>query len=244
MYASVLLDSKRQVDTTGFSDHVTWRREIDLACALKTLPAGFRRCLDILPVGLLDCIADVAEMKSVLPTMNQLPYHMRYNQLDCMQASLEDRLVRQTTVCREFGAVTEACRLGVFLCCYCAWIEVWNDRLILSKLAEKLLSVLDTTLAAEDSAAVWKARADLFCWLLFTTCSVADLGQDRIQNLKPRLGQLLLAAKRVLRPLGMQAVQRSLHQGLHDFFVCDGWVEGRHRIKHWYELERSLTAWT
>jgi hypothetical protein len=242
LYASVFLDCERQVDITILFDHVTWMRQIDLTGAHKNLPAGFHRCRDILPVGLLECIADVVELKSLLPTASQLPYHIKYEQLDRMQASLEDRLMRQATVCRKSSFVAEACRLGVFLYCYCAWTEVWNDRVVLGKLAEKLLDVLETSLAGEIIAVTWYAHLDLFCWLFFSTCRAVELGRHQVQDLNSRLRQLIQAAKRTIRPIGMQTKQRNFRLGLHDFLNFDGLIESTYETEHWYNWKRCFVG--
>ena len=240
LYASVFLDCERQTDTTILFDHVTWIRQIDLSRAHMNFPAGFRRCRDILPVGLLDCIADVVELKSLLPTAGQLPYHIKYEQLDRMQASLEDRLMRQAPVCRKSSFVAEACRLGVFFHCYCAWTEVWNDRFVLGKLAEKLLDVLETSLAGENIALTWCAHLDLFCWLLYSTCRAVELGRYQVQDFDSRLRQLIQDATRTIQPISMQTKQRDFCRALNDFLNFNGLTECTYETEHWYNWKRCF----
>ena len=233
LFASAFLDCERQVDTTILFDHVTWARQLDPARAYENLPAGFHRCRDVLPIGLLDCVADVVELNSLLPTASQLPYHIKYEELDRRQASLEDRLMRQATGCRQSGFVAEACRLGVFFYCYCAWTEVWNDRFILGKLAEKLLDVLETSLADDNVAITWYPHLDLFCWLLFSICRAVELARHDTRDLDSRLRQLIKAAKQTVRPIQMQTKQRDFQRGSRDFLKFNSLIDTTYETDHW-----------
>jgi hypothetical protein len=74
-----------------------------------------------------------------------------------MQASIECRLGLQAEPCKQLGVVAEVVRLGVFICCYCSWMETWNDSLTLCRIAEKLLDLLEPTvlLSVQQFGCVW-----------------------------------------------------------------------------------------
>jgi hypothetical protein len=111
---------------------VIWQHEI---CPTRapSLPIGFVRHRDALTYGLLECISDLIELQAFLRsgTIAGSPRYVEYHQLDNMQASIECRLGLQAQPCKQFGVVAEAVRLGVFICCYCIWMETWNDSLTL-----------------------------------------------------------------------------------------------------------------
>ena len=137
---AVLIGTKRSMSHLEPPQKVSWHRESCPELA-QALPIGFVRRRHALPYD-LECVSDVVEFQAFLRmrTMAQLSDSAQYHTLEPMQASIESRLAFQQQSCRQLGVVAEPCRFAVFMCCYCSWMETWNDSLIPCKLAENYLT--------------------------------------------------------------------------------------------------------
>ncbi|KFZ25251.1 hypothetical protein V502_00265 [Pseudogymnoascus sp. VKM F-4520 (FW-2644)] len=247
--AAVLIDSKRQMSHLDLPQTVNWQRGRcpDLA---HSLPIGFIRHRDTLPYGLLECISDIVELQVLLRigTIARSPHYAKFHQLDAMQASIESRLAFQAHACMQLGVVTEAVRLGVFMCCYCSWMETWNDSLIPCRLAEKLLDILEPTawLSSPQFTRIWLQHIDILLWLLLVVSSVAELDQGRMEGLKSRQSRLVILASSssmdVFSSCSEVDLKDALKNALQDFIYKDEWLPKRHYIKEWFELELSISC--
>lgn len=246
--AAVLIDSKRQMSHLDLPQTVNWQRGRcpDLA---HSLPIGFIRHRDTLPHGLLECISDIVELQVLLRigTIARSPHYAKFHQLDAMQASIESRLAFQAHACMQLGMVTEAVRLGVVMCCYCSWMETWNDSLIPSRLAEKLLDILEPTawLSSPQFTRIWLQHIDILLWLLLVVSSVAELDQGRMEGLKSRQSRLVIlvsSSMDVFSSCSEVDLKDALKNALQDFIYKDEWLPKRHYIKEWFELELSISC--
>lgn len=146
LLANVLVDSKRWMCHTDLPQKLVWNREKLPEPDSTALPAGFDRLRQDLPFGLLECVLDTVELQNYQEATDHVSPSARYYRLDAMQASIESRLGLVAQDCRKRGVLAEAVRLAVFMCCYCSWMEIWNDSLIPCRVAQSLLDILEPTL--------------------------------------------------------------------------------------------------
>lgn len=231
LYGTVFLDCETSIEPVEIFDNVKWAREISCDTTTPALPAGFSRHRHLLPQSLLDVVIDLQELKTYLPILAQLPWHMRYQHLDSMQASIESRLVRQAKGRAAVGPITESVRLAVFLCCYCAWMEIWNDHFIPCKLAERLLDVLEPTVLPDELFVLnWGGRLDLLLWLAFVYSTVVEMEEGRIERLRSRRKQLWHRIESMLGTFGVSDVGSVRDQALTDFIYCEWWSKDSRQV--------------
>lgn len=242
--AAVLMDSKRLMSHLDLPQKAIWRRESCPELA-QTLPIGFRH-QHVLPYILLECVWDVVEFQTYSPMRATAhPQNLaEYQSLELMQASIESRLAFQEQSCRQPGIVAEACRLAVFVCCYCSWMETWNVSLVPCRLAEKLIDLLEPTplFSTQDSDSVWLQNMDILMWLLLTTASVVELDQGHVEGLRSRQSRLFLSARTSLSDCSVIGLKHLLQSALQDFIYSKGWLIQRCYIKDWADLELSINA--
>ncbi|KAH8816972.1 hypothetical protein F5884DRAFT_853403 [Xylogone sp. PMI_703] len=246
--AAVLVDSERQMSHVDLPLEIEWQRERCLELA-HALPVGFVRYQKILPVALLECISDTVQFQACLRTgdTTQHPHNARNNYLELMQASIESRLVDHAPDCRQLGGFVEAIRLGIFICCYCSWIEPWSDKLVPSKLANNLLDLLEATalFSPHQPDSIWLQYMDILLWLLLISSSVVDLDQGRDEGLRSRQSRLvntICSASDFLSGACMIDLKYTLQTTLQDFVYVDGWLQQRHNIREWLVLELCINA--
>ena len=243
LLGSMVVESKHQLGHTIFPLRLLWGRESN-AAIIPQVPIGYRRHRDVLPNTLISCISDLAELQDwlELKALALLPHHAKYYQIDSMQASIESRLASQAQICQGFGLVAEATRLALFLCTYCSWTETWNSGLIPSRIAENLLSFLQSSLMCnrDDFKRTWWQHMDLFLWTLLITSSVADLDHEHTEELKSSQERLLHLVRVAFQDWNLVDLKRTLQSALHDFSYCSGWPARRYHIKERLLLELSI----
>lgn len=247
LFASILIGSRRQLSHFTLPALQCWRRE-QLPSPALSLPIGFVRHRSLLPDQLLECISDTYELQSLLrrDAITRLPLQAKYHQLDTMQASIESRLTFQQQACEMYGPVAEAVRLGIFIVCYCSWMETWNSSLVPCHVAEKLMMLLEpvVTLADKELYAAWADRVDLLLWLLFVISNVAILDQGHVKDLQRRTVSLLRAAQESACSWVSAGIiePQTLQNALHGFVCCNGWQEQRYGMDAWVELELAINT--
>jgi len=245
LFGAMITGSERQLSHFALPQSIFWQHE-RLSDLALSLPIGFVRHRNSLPRELLECICDTAELQSFLrlDAISQLPHRAKYYQLDTMQASIESRLSFQTLACQRFGAITEAVRLGVFIVCYCSWMDTWNSSLIPSRVAEKLIEILESLVAfgGEQLQHVWPQRMEIFLWLLLVVSSVVDLSKGCVEGLKSRQSRLVQSVMHSLTATTFVQIDlwSALQSALNDFICCDGWLERRRNIREWLDLEQMI----
>jgi hypothetical protein len=235
--ASTVLGCKRHMFHLDLPQQVSWQRE-ERSQFRFSLPVGFARYSHTLPGELLDCILDIIELQTTLFARNvpQASQTSKFHELDAMQASIESRLVSQIHACRQYGIIAEACRLAVYMCCYCSWTETWNDMLIPCRLAEMLLDLLEPTilLYPQQLTATWLHHVDILLWLLLVCSSVAMSERGDQLGLKSRQSCLISSVASLVDNLrdycGMN-LRQALQDGLADFIYADVWLRQRLSIK-------------
>ncbi|RFU33050.1 hypothetical protein B7463_g3289, partial [Scytalidium lignicola] len=245
--AAVLVNGRRCMSHLNLPQIVNWQRETYPELA-HSLPIGFVRHRDALSDGLCECISDTIEFQTHLRigAIARASHYTKFHQLDAMQASIESRLELQAQACRQLGVVAEAVRLGVFMCCYCSWMETWNDTLIPCRLAEKLLEVLEPTVSFISPLAnnsVWLGRMDILLWLLLVGSSVIKLDRGHAEGLKIRQSRLVSSvssARDFSRNFCKVDLKQELQNALRNFIYKDEWVPQRWYIKDWFEMELSI----
>jgi hypothetical protein len=245
LFGAMITGSERQLSHFALPPSIFWQHE-RLSDLALSLPIGFVRHRNSLPRELLECICDTVELQSFLrlDAISQLPHHAKYHQLDTMQASIESRLGFQTSACRQFGEIAEAVRLGVFIVCYCSWMDTWNSSLIPSRMAEKLIKILEPLVAfgGEQLQRAWPQRMEVFLWLLLVVSSVGELSKGHVEGLKSRQSRLVHSVMHLLIALPFLQVdlRSALQSALNDFICCEGWLERRRDIKEWLDLEQTI----
>ncbi len=243
--AAVLIGSERSMSHLEPPQKVSWRRESCPELA-QALPIGFVRHQNALPYDLLECVSDVVELQAFLRkrTVSQLSDSVKYHTLEPMQASIESRLAFQQQSCRQLGVVAEACRLAVFMCCYCSWMETWNDSLIPCRLAERLLDLLEPTLffSTQQAENVWLQHTEILLWLLLVTASVVELDQGHVEDLRSKQSRLFLSARTFLSGCSVTRLKHLLQGALQDFIYSKGWLTQRCYGKEWFDLELFINA--
>ena len=245
LFAALLIGSKRCMSHLDLPEKVDWRRERCPEMA-QLLPIGFVRHSHALPCELLECVPDIVELQGLLRmrAVAHSPHYAIYHRLENMQASIESRLELQGQSCKQLGVVTEAVRLALFMCCYCSWIEIWNDSLIPCRLAEKLINLLEPTplFSTRQSDSVWLQHMDILLWLLLTTASVVKMDQGHVEGLKSRQRRLCMSARTSLKDCVVPDLKHLLQSALQDFIYCNGWLTQRCSIKEWSDLEKTINA--
>lgn len=243
--AAVLIDSKRSMSHLDLPQKAVWHRESCPELA-PTLPIGFVRHQHALPCDLLECVSDVVEFQTYLRMTGiaHSPNSAVYHELELMQASIESRLAFQEQSCRQLGIVAEACRLAIFMCCYCSWMETWNVSLVPCRLAEKLIDLLEPTplFSSQESDSVWLQHMDILMWLLLVTASVVELDQGHVEGLRSRQSRMFLSARTSLSDCCVMDMKHLLQSALQDFIYSKGWLIQRCCIKDWVDLELSINA--
>ena len=245
--AALVMDCKR-AENVVFPQKVASRCD-NLSDRLNEPPIGFARHRASLPDGLLECIVDTVELQSFLrsETMALSSGHTPQDGADPMQALIESRLSSLAHACMDIGVVAEAVRLGVFMCCYCIWMETWNDSLVPCKLAAKLLDILEDTalFSPQQPNSIWLQHMDLLLWLLLVGSTVVELDRGQVDGLRLRQSNLIdsvLSATRFLGDFCAIDLKRDLQFALHDFIYKDGWLQKRFFIKDWFKLEFSINT--
>ena len=243
--AAVLMGSKRSMSHLEPPQKVSWHRESCPELA-QALPIGFVRHQHALPYDLLECVSDVVEFQTFLRmrTVAQLSDSAKYHTLEPMQASIESRLAFQQQSCRQLGVVAEACRLAVFMCCYCSWMETWNDSLIPCRLAERLLDLLEPTLffSTQQAESVWLQRVDILLWLLLVAASVVELDQGHVEDLRSKQSRQFLSARTFLSGCSVANLKHLLQSALQDFIYSKVLLTQRCYGKEWHDLELFINA--
>ena len=108
-----------------------------------------------LPPGLLKWVINTLELQDFHDNATLPSCESRDGALDGMQASIESRLVDLRARCMELGVHVEAIRQAIFLCCYCSWIEVWNDSFIPVKIGLSILDLLETSRFGAQNVSVF-----------------------------------------------------------------------------------------
>lgn len=239
-------DTKRQQSHPFVPQVCCWRRQRSPGLGLLA-PAGFLRYASTLPSILLDCISDTVELQVLLrsESMAKLPRHAKYRQIDTMQASIESRLALARGDCQHYGSVAEAVRLGVFVVCYCSWMDTWNSSLVPCRVGEQLLKILESELspASLKTQCMWDGQMDVLVWLLFITSCVAEMDQGHVEGFRGRCLHILRNMVRGLKeqPALAPVSSRAMGSGLTDFMYCDNWKKQRHTMKEWHQLELLAT---
>jgi hypothetical protein len=176
LFAAELVQAPRKLSHDILPDKVSWNTH-----GTDKLPTGFSRCRNLLPGSLVDCVMDCLDLQNAV--LNQpVTQRERYALLDTMQANLESRLTSQMATCDAFGLVAAAIRVATFIICYTAWMDTWSCPLIPSRLASRLLELLEPSLAFSDAdspfeAEIWHGRYDLHLWLLLVGIGAAGIGE-------------------------------------------------------------------
>ena len=187
LFAGMLMGCERHVSHLIPSQRIYWQREHQPRRA-QHLPIGFVRHRAVLPQSLLECISDTVEMQSLLhkKAAASMPHHTKHFEIDDLQGSLESRLAQQGTECQAYGPLTEAVRLGVFLCVYCSWVETWNCFLVPCRLGEELQKLLLALVTSHEYEAdfFWANHLDLITWLYLLLKCVLKLDGGRNADLQ------------------------------------------------------------
>ena len=241
--ASVLIGSDRSIPGPKPPEGFTWYRERCPELS-QALPIGFVRHQNALPYNLLECVADVVEFQAVLlqRTVAEMSASVRYDTLEPMQASIESRLAVQKNSCTQQGVVAEACRLAVFMCCYCTWMERWNDSLTPCKLAERLIDLLEPTLFSntQQNESVWSQRLDVLLWLLRICASVVELDQGHVEDLRSKQSHMFLSARAFLSDYTSTVLEHLSQSALQDFIYSKVWLTEPNYGKDWDDLEQFI----
>ena len=238
LYAAVLIGSDRSIPFLSPSEKIQWYRE---SCPelVQALPAGFVRHQDALPHDLLECVADIVEFQAVLSTgtIFHLP-NSKPDTLKLMQSSIESRLAVQKNSCTQLGVIAEACRLTIFMCCYCSWMKTWNDSLLPCKLAERLIDMVEPTLnfTTQQNDTVWPQSLDVLLWLLLVSASVVELDQGHVEGLRKRRSVLFVSVRAFLNRNSFTNLEQLLQSASQDFIYCGVWLTQCYG-KEWSELE-------
>jgi len=213
------------------------------------LPIGFVRHSHALPFEVLECVPDIVEFQGNLRirATAHSAHFANDQRLDFMQASIESRLTFQGRIYRQQGVVAEAVRLALFMCCYCSWMEIWNDSLIPCRLADRLFDLLESTQlfsTRQSDNVVWLPRMDVLLWLLWIGASVVELDQGYVDGLKSKQHRLYMYALTSLDECNSVNLKSLVHNALQDFIYTDGWRTHRCPSKDWFDLELAINART
>jgi hypothetical protein len=248
LYGAELANSPRQMSYSDVLEKVTWQRETRPERA-PSLPLRFIQHREALPYGLFECISNLIELQAYLHqgAIAGLPHYVEYHHLDNMQASIECRLGLQAQPYKQLGVVAEAIRLGVFMCCYCTWMETWNDSLTLCRIAEKLLALLEPTvlLSPQQFGRIWLQHIDILLWLLLVGSSVVELDQVHMEGLRSRQSRLVnsvYSAQDVLRNCYQVNLKYALQNALRDSIYTERRLLQRCYVEEWSKLELSIST--
>jgi hypothetical protein len=248
LYGAELAKSKPRISHLAVPGKVKWQRQ-RYPELISSLPLGFFRQLNYLPEGLPECISDIIELQEFLriEDIAQTPHYIKYHQIDTMQASIGSRLALLAQSSVKLGLVSEAARLGIFICCYCTWMETWGDTLTLCRVAEKLLDLVEPTILPDPKQldSVWLQHMDLLLWLLLILSCIVDLDYGSVEGLRSRLSCLIASVYSTQHKLSCHSItglSPALRNALQDFIYVDGWLSRRCYIKDWFALELSINA--
>lgn len=243
LYGALLLDEVPQINDIYTFNPVPWLRLKAPELAESLLPIGFIR-IPRLPLFIRDCVIDILEFQTLSATLNNETFLRRYQQFDSMQACIESRLIYQDGLLGDTRPLVDAVRLSVLLCCYCSWMEVWNSKLILSKITEKLLILLERDVTLGISCLAPSFDLDLVLWMLLVACNTTQFDCGYTKDPKTRLENVITGIETLCNRSSSEEVMCGLQHALQSFIYCSGWLDKRSSIPVWHSLEASIRGST
>lgn len=200
--------------------------------SLPALPIGFTLHEDVISDDLVACIRKTLHLEKLIATDA-----VDLITVEDVQTSIEARLVFEKQVRKEFGPISECCRVAVFIVSYMLNSAIWKSKFLPFRLAEKLLQYLEETSTTD----IWRYRRDLFLWLLLIGASTAK-GQNcfatdltsRYQNFIERTIQDVESWTE------LRNGPKALGNVLKRFIYPQKWIEKRHLIPGWMGLEKAV----
>jgi hypothetical protein len=233
VYAALFLGRSFQMQPPSIFASIDWLRSSPSGCTTSCAPSGFLRKRDVLPQVLLDCAADIRELQLAASMPCTVPAQERLHGLDSMQASIESRLMS----CRPQSHVAEAVRLGVFLCCYCSWKEIWDDKYIPAMIVSRLISVIDLVTSIDDFVLSWDTNMDLCFWLLFVAGCSVSMSNEYSNAWRQQYERLLWKVRCAMESFPTLTKCNTIHGALQDFLYCHDWIFKRSTCKPWSRFE-------
>lgn len=200
----------------------------------QNIPVGFVKHHKVISDEVLVCIGDIVHLQTFGAV--ETSDHATIFEL---QASIECSLVFHEQTCRDFGLVSECCRLAAFIVCYMSYKSTWNASFVPLRVSEKLLVYLNMTTHSD----LWLSRRDLMLWLLLVGASACKAENCFAGALTSRYEELI---KRITHEVkgwtDLQSGPGVLHTAMEGFVYAQLWVSRRCSIGYWTELESTILS--
>ena len=197
------------------------------------LPYGFGFHGDIIHHDLLSCIERIKGLQTAMAAGSLEP-----TKVDNIRASIVSRLISLQQTCQAFGPIAEGCRVAAYVVCDTCVVSSGKSSFVSWRLSESLTHILAETIGSED----WAYRRDLLLWLVLVGASCARTEKwpssapgSPYEDIMARL--LLDASTWVNREEGSLILLGATQGYIYD----QVWLNNRHLIPHWADLERLLT---
>lgn len=187
---------------------------------------------DVISDDLVACIRKTIHLEKLIATDT-----VDLITIEDLQTSIEARLVCDKQVRKEFGPISECCRVAVFIVSYMLNSAIWKSNFLPFRLAEKLLQYLEETSTTD----IWRYRRDLLLWLLLIGASAAR-GQNCFAT--DLAGRYQSFTERTIQDVKnwteLRDGPKALGNVLKRFIYPQEWTEKRHLIPRWMSLEKAV----
>ncbi|KAI1623117.1 hypothetical protein EDD37DRAFT_458923 [Exophiala viscosa] len=205
-----------------------------LSCPHDELPYGFTFHGDIIHHDLLSCIERIKSLQSTMATSS-----LEAIKADNMRASITSRLVSLQQTCQGFGPISEGCRVAAYIICDACIDRCGKSSFVGSRLSESLTRILAESIGSEE----WAYRRDLLLWLVLVVGASASraggwFGSGDDSPYRDLMERLLHNASTWAEKEEGSFILRSTVQG---YIYDQDWLDKRHLIPHWMDLEKLLT---
>jgi hypothetical protein len=199
---------------------------------LPALPIGFTLHQEAISSDVLLCVQNILALQSPLTSTEP-----NLTTTEEIQLRIESRLVFQEQSCKQFGVISECCRLAVYIVSYVSDSTTWKSAFVPLRLAEQLLHYLTETMATNS----WQYRRDLFAWLLLVGASVGKGSNCLASNLDARYQDLIeRATLDVSDWKELKNGPKAVNNVLRRFIYADGWISRRDTLPGWSGFEQAM----
>ncbi|KAK4945571.1 hypothetical protein LTR10_015190 [Elasticomyces elasticus] len=198
-----------------------------------TLPYGFAFHVDMIHHDLLPCVQRVKGLQTAIATGSLEPI-----EADNVRASIISSLVSLQQACQAFGPISEGCRVAAYIVCDAAINGPGQSSFVGWRLSGSLIQLLAETSGSE----IWAYRRDLLLWLVLIGAS-ASWAEGWAASAVSSAYESIMA--RLLHDASTWAEEEEgslvLLSAVQGYIYNQDWLNNRHLIPHWTDLESLLT---
>ncbi|KIV76954.1 hypothetical protein, variant [Exophiala sideris] len=227
-----ILGDKRRFSEADFP--ALFNTDVDIVSSHgDTLPYGFAFHQDIVHHDLLPCIERITALQAAVATGI-----LESIKADNVRASIISSLISVQQACQASGPISEGCRVAAYIVCDASINGPGRSSFVGWRLSERLIQILAETSGGD----VWACRRDVLLWLVLIGASAswaegwpASVVSSAYEGIMAHLSR---DASTWAQEEDGSLVLLSTVQG---YIYDQDWLNNRHLIPHWAELERTLT---